>query len=401
VLLNVRFVRAAFSSSAVALAIFTLAGTANAASGVHVLANFHGSDGAYPTGGAPALDKSGNVYLPTYDGGPDFLGDVVMISPGQDPAVLHNFNGADGTAPIGGVLLSKQSMREIFGTTCEGGANGYGVLYALHLSGKETVLHSFDFDTDGACPIDAPVRDPVTSAFYGVANYGGAGDGSGYGTVWKLSPEGVLTVLHTFGFDDGGYPAARLIRGKDGTLYGVTSEGGVYGYGTIFAISADGAFATLHSFDNNNDGAGPQNFLTQDKDGNLYGTAYRGGTDPDGAGTVYKLEPDGAFTVLHSFGRDSGGAYPESNLLLLNEKLYGSTSDYGNQTCRCGTIFEVGLDGTFAVLHTLGPDAARPFAGLTRGPHQYLYGDTKYGGTDGYGAVFRIRPQSLSSERAR
>jgi uncharacterized repeat protein (TIGR03803 family) len=386
-----RFTRRSLTGLTVILATLASAGSAEAGSGFRVLTNFHGADGAYPQGGAPALDNRGNIYLPTYDGGPDFNGNVVMISPGQDPIVLHNFNGADGSAPIGGVLY-KQSSGKIFGTTCEGGAYGYGVLYSLDSNGIETVLHSFDDNNDGACPIDAPVHDPVTSAFYGVASYGGGGDGSSYGTIWKLGSDGAFKVLHTFGYTDGGYPAARLIRAKDGTLLGTASEGGVYGYGTVFSISEDGAFAVLHSFDYTNDGADPENFLTQGKDGTLYGTAYRAGPNPDGAGTVYKLTPDGTFTVLHSFGRDKGGAYPESNLVLHHNKLYGTTSDYGNKVCRCGTLFEVGLDGSYNVLHTFGPGAARPFAGLTRGEDGHLYGDTRYGGTDGFGTVFRIKP---------
>src|SRR3954453_13563870 len=95
-------------------ALTTFGPVGSSASGYSVLSNFHGADGAYPKGGAPTLDHSGNVYLPTYDGGPNFNGNVVMVSPGQDPKVLHDFDGADGTAPIGGVLY-RGSNGKIFG----------------------------------------------------------------------------------------------------------------------------------------------------------------------------------------------------------------------------------------------------------------------------------------------
>jgi uncharacterized repeat protein (TIGR03803 family) len=102
-----------------------------------------------------------------------------------------------------------------------------------------------------------------------------------------------------------------LIWGKDGNLYGTTSDGGTGGYGTLFEISPTGAFTSLHSFDRVNDGSLPVAALTQDRGGNLYGTTEYDGGAGHGSGTVFKLAPDGTLSVIHAFNDyDAFGSNP-------------------------------------------------------------------------------------------
>jgi len=164
----------------------------------------------------------------------------------------------------------------------------------------------------------------------------------GYGTVFKLDPSGEETVLHSFTYSDGAFPDAGLIRDKAGNLYGTTSGGdlvcGLQGCGTVFKVDPSGHETVLHSFTNSPDGAGPYAGLVMDKAGNLYGTTLNGGAC--GYGTVFKLDPSGHETVLHSF--------------------------------------------------TNSPDGAGPYANLVRDKAGNLYGTTEEGGASGYGTVFRL-----------
>ncbi|MBV9061541.1 MAG: hypothetical protein JOY77_01265 [Alphaproteobacteria bacterium] len=236
----IMFVRTAFLGW-VALIAATPPGAMAAAPGYQLIASLHGSDGGLPFYGAPAVDNSGNVYLATRVGGANGAGAVVMVAPGQAPAVLHDFNSADGADPYGGVLYD-QSTGRIFGTACEGGAYGYGVLFELDPGGAYQVLHDFDHANDGDCPIDAPTLD-AEGNLYGVAYEGGGNSG---GTIWEQPAGGAFTVLHTFGGDfDGLNPVARLIRSKRGTLYGVTGGGG---NGTIFSIIPGGGLRDASHF---------------------------------------------------------------------------------------------------------------------------------------------------------
>ncbi len=196
--------------------------------------------------------------------------------------------------------------------------------------------------------------------------------------------------------------AAPLTQGVDGTLYGVSASGGVWGppgYGTVFKVQPDGTgFDILYSFTNGSDGSGPVAGLTVS--GNtLYGTAKNGGSG--GHGTVFKLNTDGTgFATLYSFtaynnsGTNSDGANPVASLVLSGNTLYGTASVGGSHNS-VGTVFKVNTDGTgFTVLYTFSGlvrsiDGARPMAGMVLSGST-LYGTTEAGGTNGYGTLFKI-----------
>jgi uncharacterized repeat protein (TIGR03803 family) len=377
---TVRFFTFAKIAFAFALTIVACSG-AHGGTKYEVVVNFHGKDGRNPYEGAPTVSRAGDIYVTTANGGPKGYGNVVAIGASGSVTVLYNFKGGvDGQNPYGGVLYD-ESDGTIFGTTCAGGSHGPGVLYSLSSAGKETVLHSFDGVNDGGCPNDAPVMDKAGN-FYGTTSSGGANI---RGTVWKVNRHGLLTVLHAFDGSDGTTPYARLIRGEGGLLYGTTID-------TVFSISPIGEFTLLHSFNSTSDGSYLYGFLIQDKAGNLYGTTSEGG--PAGNGTIFKLSPDGTTTVLHAFGNDSGGSAPYSNLILVDNRLYGTTDYGGDPNCGCGVVFKAGIDGTYHVLHTFTghpSDGDEPYAGLAMGPNHSLYGDTLRGGIKDAGTVFRLK----------
>jgi uncharacterized repeat protein (TIGR03803 family) len=148
-------------------------------------------------------------------------------------------------------------------------------------------LHSFAGEpTDGTSPYSAVIQGSDGN-FYGTTLEGGT---SGIGTVFKITPSGTETVLYSFagGSSDGEYPFAGLIQGSDGNFYGTTEEGGATGYGAVFKITPSGIESVLHSFvGGSSDGLYPYSGVIQGSDGNLYGTTWGGGASS--VGTVFRV----------------------------------------------------------------------------------------------------------------
>ena len=143
--------------------------------------------------------------------------------------------------------------------------------------------------------------------FYGVTERGGTNDD---GTVFQMSSDGTVTTLYSFtAGNDGAVPIAALTPGSDGNFYGTTYEGGLSNAGAIFKITPAGALTPLHTFTNGADGGHSYAALIQATDGNFYGTTASGG-GKNGSGTVFQITPAGALTTLHIFTNGSDGAYP-------------------------------------------------------------------------------------------
>jgi uncharacterized repeat protein (TIGR03803 family) len=185
--------------------------------------------------------------------------------------------------------LVQGSDGSFYGTTSMGGANSVGTVFRITPSGSETNLHSFSGSPDGANPLAGLVQGSDGS-FYGTTSGGGANGG---GIVFRISPSGAYTNLHSFGnFPDGVGPNAGLVEGSDGTFYGTTVSGGANSVGTVFRISPSGSETNLHSFGNFPDGANPNAGLVQGGDGSFYGTTKFGGANTNcfsGCGTVFKF----------------------------------------------------------------------------------------------------------------
>jgi uncharacterized repeat protein (TIGR03803 family) len=260
----------------------------------------------------------------------------------QTFTVLYTFTStADGEQPDASLI--QDAAGNLYGTTQYGGTKGgFGTVFKLDTTGKESVLLSFAGTPDAEDPYSGLTRDKAGN-LYGTTQYGGTG--GGYGTVFKPDANGKLTLLHSFaGTPDGVNPLAGLLRDAAGNLYGTTFYGGTNGgYGTVFKLNAKGKLTLLHSFAGMPDGVNPYSRLIRDSAGNFYGTTFYGGTL--GYGTVFKLDTAGKLTVLHSFNPSPDGAHPIAGLILDKAgNLYGATSDGGDLSCGfsgCGTVFKL------------------------------------------------------------
>ena len=231
-------------------------------------------------------------------------------------------NCTDGANPFGGVIQGRDS--NFYGTTIAGGTNFWGNVFQLTPSGTLTILYSFcnvldpsmKVCTDGANP-DAGVIQGSDGNFYGTTYLGGA---IGGGTAYRLTPSGTLTILYSFCSKtnclDGAFPYAGVVQRSDGNFYGTTTSGGPNNGGTVFKLTPSGALTTLHSFcskTNCSDGQYPYGGLIQGHDGNFYGTTLIGGKNEQG--TVFKITPSGRLTTLHSFTGGTDGESPFAGLV--------------------------------------------------------------------------------------
>jgi uncharacterized repeat protein (TIGR03803 family) len=247
-------------------------------------------------------------------------GTVFKITPGGALTTLHNFCAqsgcADGGNPYAGLVQASDG--NFYGTTFERGANGYGTVFKITPSGTLTTLYSFCSQTncaDGQYAYAGLVQ-ATDGDFYGSTSAGGGGAYHQGGTVFKITPSGTLTTIYNFcsqpNCTDGDSSVARLVQASDGTLYGTTIHGGAYcvqnsGCGTVFKITPSGTLTTLHSFDDTDDGKAPFAGLVHATDGNFYGTTAYGANPActaglGGCGTVFRLSgpPPSTTTVTSS-----------------------------------------------------------------------------------------------------
>ena len=229
--------------------------------------------------------SDGNFYGTTGAGGASDDGTVFKITPSGTETVLHAFakTGSDGQTPYAGLIQGSDG--NLYGTTYFGGANGFGAVFKVTPNGTETVLYSFAGGSDGEHPY-AGVIQGSDGNFYGTTYQGGT---SGNGTVFKLTPSGTETVLYDFagGAGDGANPEAGVIQATDGNFYGSTLQGGAGGVGLVFKLTPNGTETILHTFAGASDGANPPANLVQGSDGNLYGSTGAGGAS--GHGTFFKI----------------------------------------------------------------------------------------------------------------
>ena len=310
----------------------------------------------------------------------------------QTFTTLQSFDVTHGADPYAGLVQATDG--KLYGTTVGGGDKNYGTVFRITPSGTLTTLYSFCSKggcTDGAY-LYAGLVQATDGNFYGTTSAGGA---TNHGTVFKITPSGALTTLHSFDLTDGADPVSGLVQATDGNFYGTTFKGGAHTYGTVFKITPSGTLTTLHSFCSQSgctDGTFPAG-LVHATNGNFYGTTVGGGAHV--RGTVFKITPSGTLTTLYSFCSKGGctdGTDPHAGLVQATDgNFYGTT--YIGGAKNIGTVFKITPSGTLTTLHSFdGTDGESPVAGLIQSTDGNLYGTTPPGGAHGVGMVFKITP---------
>jgi uncharacterized repeat protein (TIGR03803 family) len=311
--------------------------------------------------------------------------------------VDHNgyFHCPAGDAPW---AVTEGSDGNLYVVNFDGGKNGVGTIYRLTKDGVFTLLHNFEgAPFDGAYPVSLMHGDDGN--FYGTTNGGG---NNNVGTVFRMTPGGKITILHSFGLNQlptgGARPPSKLVEGRDGLLYGVTgfNPDSIDDYGTVFRISKRGNFRVLHRFlAEPQGGYAPVGPLMQASDGDFYGTTYYGGGGQYAAGTVFRMTPGGHVTYLHSFQLPPRGQTPSdcgaspTNALLERENGF-----FYSTVTQCA--FRISRSGKFAALHNFTPDEGMQPNGLVLGDDGLFYGDAQGGGVipggvSAYGTAFALR----------
>jgi uncharacterized repeat protein (TIGR03803 family) len=337
---------------------------------------------------------------------------VPELADGQE--TLYGFSNTSGTDSA----VTEGSDGNFYGTTYFGGdlslyGSGLGSVFRMTPAG--VLINMLEFNASNGGNPAAELLRATDGTFYGTTYNGGdlsLNNGVGRGTVFKMTPAGVLTTLVQFNVANGGHPAAGLVQGSDGNVYGTTywggnvAVGGGSGLGTVFSITPAGVLTTQVQFNANN-GGHPAAGLVQGTDGNFYGTTYLGGNlslnNGAGRGTVFKMTPAGVLTTLVKFNVANGG-HPAAGLVQGSDGNFYGTTYYGgdlslNNGSGRGTVFRITPAGVLTTLVQFNvANGAHPSAGLVQGSDGNFYGTTHYGGNlslnsgIGYGTVFKLTP---------
>lgn len=348
--------------------------------------------------GLIAQGRDGDMYSTTPRGGTNALGAAFRITPGGALTVIHNFTAAEGT-PYSGFTLGTDG--NFYGTTFNGGTSknctgGCGTIFRMTRAGALTVLYNFTGGNDGKNPYAPPVEG-TDGKYYGTTSAGGT---DGFGTVYaEASTGGLPTSLVQFTGTDGDKPVGPLVQASDGNFYGTTTLGNNNcGFdnicATVFKVTPNGTFTQLHSFPFNSF----HNFifangLALGLDGNLYGTVVESGT---ANGELFRITTKGVFTDLYDFMAGNDGASPYAGLVTGTDgRLYGVALTDGADGF--GTVFNVTSVPKFTLVAPMsGTNGASPSVTMIQHTNGFLYGDANAGGAvTNTGTFFRVSGLAL------
>jgi uncharacterized repeat protein (TIGR03803 family) len=323
--------------------------------------------------------------------------------------VLHSFAGTakDGAVPYAPVI--RDSAGNLYGTTYYGGARSTGILFRLTSRGVEN-LYSFPASNGNSA---ASLVADGKGSFYGTTTYN-------FGTVFKVTATGQVTILHSFQGPGGLGPSAGVVIDSKGNLYGTTRYGGKgcfgLGCGVVFELSPPAVGKkkwtekVIYTFMGKSDGAGPSAGLVFDTAGNLYGTTTYGGDvaacpgnyGDAGCGVVFKLTPSGSTwqeNVLYTFTNGLDGGFPQYGSLVQDSQgnLYGTT--YAGGASGLGAVFRVTPTGQETPLYSFtgqNSDGLFPLGGVILDAQGNIYGTTNQGGS-GFGIVYSISPSGAET----
>jgi uncharacterized repeat protein (TIGR03803 family) len=379
-LANTRFAAVRFSILAM-LIVFTIVmiPTAHAQTETILHSFTGGIDGTLPTAGV-VLDSKGNLYGTT-DGNQTsniVPSTVFQIDSANNFTVLHTFPLFSGELFSAASGLTVDAQDNLFGIASNVPPTG-AVTYEITSAGIYSNLAGTGEITDEPGQY---VPAPILDRQHNLCGTNGA-------DIFKITPSGQLSVFFSF---LGGGPVSPFVLDPTGNLYGVAL---IFGQDSktfsVFKVTPAGKMTTLHKF--------PAatfyspGYLSMDSKGNLYGTTS--GDGKFGDGTVYKLTPKGVFTVLHNFNGTDGNVLgiPAGPLVMDSAgNIYGATPFGGAHAI--GTVFKLTPQGAETVLHNFGDnaeDGASP-NGVVMDSSGNLYGTTVRGGANGMGTVFKILP---------
>jgi uncharacterized repeat protein (TIGR03803 family) len=339
---------------------------------------------------------------------PGGCGTVFKVNSAGSESILYAFNDTtSGASPEAGLILDSQG--NLYGFTLAGGGNDSGTIFEISAAGAYTVLYNFKAGANGegfAAPTPL-VRDSAGN-LYGVLGGGRTSTSCDCGTLFKLTPAGAESVVYSFTGGAAGYEPETLVLDSTGTFYGATELGGNLnceypaGCGVLYSVDAGGSETVLYSFPQFKDGFQPAS-LIRDSAGNFYGTTYWGG-DPTcgspglGCGALFRVDTAGNETILHTFlGEPADGYRPYAGVIRDSAgNFYGTTYEGG--AYNAGTVYKLDTAGNFTLLYnfTDGSDGGYPQAGLVMDSAGNLYGTATFGAggrcTYGCGVVFKITP---------
>ena len=330
--------------------------------GFTVLKHFDNSTTGREPQGELVQGIDGVLYGVAYLGGSNGFGTVFKMNlDGTGFTALKHFdNTTTGGYLYGGLIQGADG--KLYGTASQGGSGGFGTVFKLNTDGTGfAVLKHFDNSSTGSTPY-AGLMQAADAALYGTTYQGGS---NGYGTVFKLNTDGNgFTVLKHLDYSTtGANPVGDLIQSTDGILYGTAYQGGPTGLGTVFKLNPDGSgFVLLKNFEDNGTGTKPYGRLLQATDGNLYGTT-RHRVDSTGDGAVFRLVLNCSLDVTPPDTTITSG--PSGIVASAAATFTFTGSD--DVTPPAGLTFEASLDGApFA-------PAASPlnYTGLTEGTHTF------------------------------
>jgi uncharacterized repeat protein (TIGR03803 family) len=314
----------------------------------------------------------------------------------------------DGADPRHDAMTPFKNL--LYGTTLTGGANNSGIIFSIGQDGTGyQVLMSFakcSGDESHSCFV------VVNDLLYGMTAHGGDND---QGVIFSFNPAGPTPTptatpactpanyqaLYAFlcSPPEGAEPHGRLTLDPDGTtLYGMTREGGSMGYGVVFKVDTSGHhYTVLHNFvGGHDDGATSDHGYVVQSGHYLFGMTTNGGHHNDGVIFTLNID-DQSFQVLHRFGEtNNDGKNPYGSLLLVGDKLYGTTQTGGDADL--GTVFVINTDGhSYQRLYSFGgranQDGAKPIDNVIY-VGGWLYGMTTEGGAYNLGTIFQVCPHS-------